>query len=259
MTDRWDDFSKSLAEGSSTRRDSLRLLGAALAGAVLSPLGLGTARGAGKSQAADPCKTICRCSNKRQQDACLAACRSCTGATSRLCGSCGTGVNCYDLAHDVHNCGACGNACLPGPYETAACINGGCAYQCVDGAVRCNGTCTFLDSDPNNCGACGNVCPGFAPYCNQGACSACAPGTVLCGNACVNTYSDPNNCGACGNVCGEATPYCSGGECTDCPPGSAICSGACIDVMWDGNNCGGCGITCQPLEFCSWGLCQGIG
>jgi hypothetical protein len=29
--------------------------------------------------------------------------------------------------------------------------------------------------------------------------------------------------------------------------------------MWDGTNCGGCGITCQPLEFCSWGMCQGIG
>ena len=135
MTNRWDDFSKSLAEESSTRRESLRLLGAALAGAVLSPLGLGTARGAGKPRAADPCKTICRCSNKRQQDACLAACRSCTGATSRLCGSCGTGVNCYDLAHDVNNCGACGNACLPGPYETAACLAGTCVYSCVEGAV----------------------------------------------------------------------------------------------------------------------------
>ena len=118
MTHQWDDFSKSLAEGSTTRRESLRLLGAALAGAVLSPLGLGTARAAKQAHGRqDPCKAICRCSNKRQQDACLAACRSCTGATSRLCGSCGTGVTCSDLAHDVRNCGACGNACLPGPYE----------------------------------------------------------------------------------------------------------------------------------------------
>src|SRR6476619_4908673 len=107
MINRWDDFSKLLAEESSTRRESLRLLGAAVAGAVLSPLALGTARGAGKPRAADPCKTICRCSNKRQQDACLAACRSCTGATSRLCGSCGTGATCADVAQDVRNCGAC--------------------------------------------------------------------------------------------------------------------------------------------------------
>jgi stigma-specific protein Stig1 len=177
MTNRWDDFSKLLAEESSTRRESLRLLGAALAGAVLSPLALGTARGAGKSRAADPCKTICRCSKKTQRDACLAACRSCTGATSRLCGSCGTGVNCYDLAHDVNNCGACGNACLPGPYETAACLSGRCVYSCVEGAVRCNGACTYLDWDPDNCGACGNVCPASAPVCVAGTCSerTCIP------------------------------------------------------------------------------------
>jgi hypothetical protein len=194
MTNRWDDFSKLLAEESSTRRKSLRLLGAALAGAVLSPLGLGTARGGGKPRATDLCKTICRCSNKRQQDACLAACRSCTGATSRLCGACGTGVNCYDLAHDVNNCGACGNACLPGPYETAACLSGRCVYSCVEGAVRCNGACTYLDGDPDNCGACGNVCPASAPVCVAGACSerTCTPycpagwcGGDGCGGACA--------------------------------------------------------------------------
>jgi hypothetical protein len=46
----FDEFSKSLAE-SVPRRESLRRLGAVFAGAVLSPLGLGTAW-AGK---ADPC------------------------------------------------------------------------------------------------------------------------------------------------------------------------------------------------------------
>jgi hypothetical protein len=217
MTNRWDDLSKLLAEESSTRRESLRLLGAALAGAVLSPLALGTARGAGKSRAADPCKTICRCSKKTQQDACLAACRSCTGATSRLCGACGTGFNCYDLAHDVANCGACGNACLPGPYETAACINGRCVNQCVDGAVRCNGTCTFLGSDPGNCGACGNVCPASAPVCVAGACSArtCTPscpagwcGGDGCGGECAcpsGMYCEYN--GWCYDGCTPDHPY----------------------------------------------------
>jgi hypothetical protein len=192
MTHHWDDFSKSLAEGSSTRRESLRLLGAALAGAVLSPLAMRTARGAGKPRAADPCKTICRCSKKMQQDACLKACRSCTGATSRLCGSCGTGVNCYDLAHDVRNCGACGNTCLPGPYEQAACVSGRCVYSCVEGALNCYGRCIPVLSDPNNCGACGNVCGGSMPYCSQGQCTDCAG---------VDFMWDSNNCGACGVVC----------------------------------------------------------
>ncbi len=217
MTHPWDDFSKSIAEGSSTRRESLRLLGAALAGAVLSPLALGTARGAGTSRAADPCKTICRCSNKRQQDACLAACRSCTGATSRLCGSCGTGIICYDLAHDVRNCGACGNACQPGPYETAACLSGRCVYSCVEGAVRCNGACTYLDWDPDNCGACGNVCPASAPVCVAGACSerTCMPycpalwcGGDGCGGACAcpsGMYCESN--GWCYDGCSPDSPY----------------------------------------------------
>jgi hypothetical protein len=43
MTHRWDEFSKSLAEESLPRRESLRRLGLALAGAMLSPLELETA------------------------------------------------------------------------------------------------------------------------------------------------------------------------------------------------------------------------
>ena len=56
MTNHWDEFSKSLAEKSVPRRQSLRLLGAALAGAILSPLGMGTAWAGGR----DPCKDFCR-------------------------------------------------------------------------------------------------------------------------------------------------------------------------------------------------------
>src|ERR1041385_1363804 len=135
MTYQWDDFSKSLAEGSIPRRESLRLFGAALAGALLGPLGAGLAHAAPKpKKGKDPRKAICRCSNRKQQDACLAACQSCTGATSRLCGSCGTGLICTDLANDVGNCGACGNACRPGPYETATCVSGTCVYSCAEGA-----------------------------------------------------------------------------------------------------------------------------
>ena len=213
MTHHWDDFSKSLAEGSSTRRESLRLLGAALAGAVLGPLGLGTAHAAPKPRKGqDPCKSICRCPNKKQQDACLAACRSCTGATSRLCGSCGTGITCDDLANDVRNCGACGNTCQPGRYEVAACVSGACVYSCVEGAVRCNGACTYLASDPNNCGACGNVCPDWAQRCTEGVCDPCTFPYILCGDVCVDPTSDRDHCGGCGVHCGD-TEACIGGFC----------------------------------------------
>jgi hypothetical protein len=70
MTHHWDEFSKSLAEQSVPRRQSLRLLGAALAGALLSPLGLGSAFAATR----DRCKAFCKCRNK-QQRAC-SACRA---------------------------------------------------------------------------------------------------------------------------------------------------------------------------------------
>jgi hypothetical protein len=263
MAHPWDEFSKSLAE-EVPRRESLRRLGAVLAGIVLGPLAAGTARAGGKGKpvrtgpraATDPCKTFCKCRNKAQQNACLAACKACGGDTRGLCGACGS-YYCADLAIDVYNCGACGHVCPPpGPYEYGACVNGRCVYQCVDGAAPCNGTCTFLGSDPDNCGACGNVCPGFAPYCNQGACSVCAPGLAPCGNSCVDLRSDPNNCGACGNICGGAAPYCSSGTCSPCVAGGTFCNGICTNISFDPVNCGGCGIVCAAGEACFGGVCQ---
>src|SRR6187399_1671383 len=56
MTYQWDELSKALADDSLPRRQSLRWLGAALAGAVLSPFGVGAAW-AGKKQ--DPCEAFC--------------------------------------------------------------------------------------------------------------------------------------------------------------------------------------------------------
>jgi hypothetical protein len=288
MTHHWDEFSKSLAEKSVPRRETLRLLGAALAGALLSPLGMGTAWAGGR----DPCKTFCRCSGKSRQDACIAACRACNSDTSRLCGSCATGYVCADLASDVSNCGACGNVCRPGPLEDAACFDGRCVYQCAEGAVRCGGTCTLLEWDPDNCGACGNACPEAAPYCSQGVCSPCQPGLTLCGDSCVDLGSNPDHCGACGNVCGGSTPNCYQGACVGgcqgyCPEGWCggdgcggvcacpagweceqngwcsnpcvfpfiLCDGVCVDPTSNRNHCGGCGVQCAPGEACLGGFC----
>jgi hypothetical protein len=217
MTHQWDEFSKSLAKPL-PRRESMRRLGAAFAGVVLGPFGAATAWARGP----DPCRAFCMCRNKSQQNACLATCRACTGPTQSLCGSCGSYV-CTDLASDFNNCGACGHVCPPpGLYESGACVNGSCVYQCVDGAVRCNGTCTSLNSDPNNCGACGNVCPDTAPYCNLGVCfdPGCAPG---------ETYCDFGNG-----------------------------SGYCADLMWDNFNCGACFYQCSGNEWCAGGYCQSL-
>jgi len=246
----YDEFSKSLA-APVPRRESLRRMGAVFAGAVFSQLGLGTAWGASQ----DPCKTFCaRCSNKTQQSQCLTACQACNGNTARLGGSCGkyvccstascSGV-CSDLRSDP-NCGACGNNCR--------------AY----GESCCGNYCADLANDVENCGKCGTRCNQTGPYeygaCIQGACVYdCVDGAMVCNGTCTPVISDPDNCGACGNVCAEPTPYCNQGVCGDCPPGGAICNGVCIDILWDGNNCGACGHVCQPLEFCSWGACEGSG
>ena len=130
------------------------------------------------------------------------------------------GNYCADLSNDFDNCGGCGAGCAyPGPFEDGACVDGHCSYSCVPGAIDCDGICTSVDSDPDNCGACGNVCPESAPFCDQGVCTM---------NDCV-------------------------------PPFGMMCGGACIDILFDALNCGACGFQCQPLEHCSWGVCEGTG
>ena len=272
MSHQWDEFSKSLAEPV-PRRESLRRLGAVLAGAVLGPLGLQTALASGK----DPCKAFCRCRKGKQQNACLAACRACNNDPGRLCGSCGGYVccgsgrsccgnyECRDLANDVRNCGACNHDCWYGASanEEAACFDGACVYACVEGTADCgDGTCTPLQWDPDNCGACGHVCGDSTPVCDWGTCWDCESfGLTTCSGLCTDVLSDSSNCGACGFACGGAAPYCSNGECIrgdePCPGGGTRCNGVCTNINFDTLNCGGCGIRCSGGETtCSGGVCQ---
>jgi hypothetical protein len=206
MSHHWDEFSKSLAEKSVPRRQSLRLLGAALAGALFSPLGTGIAW----ASRPDPCKSFCRCRNQRQQTACLPACRACGNDTNRLCGTCGSYVCCAE----------------PGPYENGACVDGQCFYWCAPGAVECLGICTSLADDPYNCGACGNVCPASSHYCDGGTCVC--PG-IVCDGQCVDPLSDSLNCGGCGQTC-QVGSVCAGGIC--CDPTVQDCFGSSDPPWW---------------------------
>lgn len=247
MTHPFDEFSKSLAEESVPRRESLRRMGAALIGALIGPLvigaevasaspdsrsrrrpiGRGLRRPGGKPKP-DACTTFCsRCANKSRRNQCLSVCRTCNNDPRRLNGACGRyvccgsgqtycGGSCVDLTNDVNNCGACGNVCGGG----TTCVNGTCTgggNGCSSGQTRCNGTCVNLSSDNNNCGACGNVC--------------------LDGSTCSN------------GVCR------GGGD--DCGFGAARCNGVCINILSDSANCGACGVVCAADEICTFGACTG--
>src|SRR4051794_23816507 len=221
MDNLFDEFSRSLAE-SVPRRESLRRLGAVFAGAVLSPLGVGTAWAGhhARSRQKDPCIAFCKCGTATKQSQCLATCRACNGNTGRIGGSCGNYVCCStascrgvcsDLLHDP-NCGACGNDCR------------------AFGQTCCGGYFAGLATRVFNCGGCGVVCaappPGQVAHCVSGRCEyECAPGTVICNGICTYVANDPNNCGACGNVCGGSTPYCNGGECSECGGDDTLCNG----------------------------------
>ena len=170
MSRNFDEFSKALAENPIPRRESFRLIGAALAGALLSPFGLRTAR----ADPSDTCRALCNQCPRSQRSQCLADCRACTQMGGRLCGSCSSygccaawedccGSYCADLDNDVDNCGACGHACDdPGPDGYAVCIAGTCQYYyCAPGAN--------YDWDSSNCGYCGNVCP-YGTACVWGVC-----------------------------------------------------------------------------------------
>ena len=171
MSHHFDELSKSLADESMPRRDTFRLLGAAVAGALLGPLGVKSALGG----VADPCKAFCNQCPKAQRDQCPAACRSCNQIDGRLCGSCGgftccrdaqtcCSNYCADLSNNVNNCGACGNHCppFPGIEGYAVCNAGACEYRFCSPLTNYNW-------DSNNCGRCGNVCP-QQTACSNGVC-----------------------------------------------------------------------------------------
>src|SRR5262245_43333131 len=199
MTSHWDEFSKSLAEETLPRRESLRRLGIAVTATVLGPLGIAIARG-GKppQQGSGPCKAFCTCQDGAQKNQCLNACKACGNNPARLTGTCGSysccptgqvscGDYCADTANNVYHCGACGKVCAPpGQNEYVECVGGACVYACYDGAVDCNGECAYLGWDPNHCGACGNVCPQTKPHCYDGSCHECEPGLSWCSETCVD-------------------------------------------------------------------------
>ena len=72
---------------------------------------------------------------------------------------------------DPANCGRCGQRCIAGEGETAACIatsGGATCLVCAPGRARCGEVCVDPTADDANCGACGHGCGGQG--CEAGRC-----------------------------------------------------------------------------------------
>lgn len=277
MTNSFDEFSKTLAESSIPRRESLRQLGAVLAGVFGAwTVGSGSAsadawkrdhRRCKKSKRRkDPCVDFCNRCRGSKQTQCISACRACDNDPKRLRGGCGTyiccapgltycGGRCVDFKTDSNNCGSCGRVCSDGQ----TCVNGTCSgggNECDPGLTKCEFACVNLLSDKLNCGSCGNACAA-GTTCVNGTCTSadgCYGGQVKCDGICREISQDPSNCGACGVVCGPGQ-NCVGGVCQDAEGGGG-CPG--VDLMWDGQNCGACGNVCPPQTACANGVCEGL-
>jgi hypothetical protein len=218
----FDHLAKGLAGGGGiSRRQALRSLVGGLAGAMLTSMGLGSARG-------DPP----------------------TG------GSGARGLFCVRCCEDVFGFprprnfsppftpfGQCVVGCLRN--IPAVCLRRVCPSRisshmavCAPGSACCNGECRDLRTDPRNCGACGKVCTIPGDICaGQGR---CCPGDapILCGGFCY-----PNVPGL--RCCGPGFPR--------CPIGQKCCNGACIPGS--STCCTGGGSCPSTAPFCRDGLC----
>lgn len=228
-----------------SRREALRLGGAALAGAA----------------AISPADAIAKLSGRCPKGHLHCAGRCCP--SGEVClppkhkggkHSCGCphrthrcGSKCIDLNNDPHNCGKCGHRCGAGQH----CASGQCI--CSAGMTSCNGGCVNTSADPTNCGACGHNCQS-GEVCDAGQCaSQCASGKTECNGTCVDLKNDANNCGACGTKCCNffAASSCQSGTChiDSCSPDWVNCSGNPLD----GCNCLG---TDCATAMCETSPCQ---
>ncbi len=191
----------------------------------------------------------------------------CAQENSLVDGECITGytqcnVDCFDLANDSANCGACGNACSTGTLCGGGVCGGpidGSADATLDGDARADasdkdrpsfdspvdGTHTDVaEASTGDSSADSNVTPD-APV------DACAP-----------PYETAAHCGDCFTVCSGVNDACKatdgGFACAPlCDPPQFNCSAVCVDRQTDPFNCGVCGKFCAS-NICSGGLCQGV-
>jgi hypothetical protein len=181
---------------------------------------------------------------------------------------------CEKVLGTLDDCGACGDACLPGDHVLeVVCLDGACQVdRCELGYGDCDGNagngCEVLLTSMDNCGGCDVSCG--RESCAGGFCTAavCDPGTADCDrnpdNGCETALDTTTNCVICGKSCefDNASATCESGSCefTRCKTGF----GDCNDDLGDGcetaldteTDCGGCGVSCTITdESCVGGVC----
>jgi hypothetical protein len=229
-----DDLAKGLARGTISRREAVRLVGAALLGGALASVpGFAWAQPERRRvpDSAD-CEAYCTQSFPAgpERAQCLSQ------------GAKGSGP-CYECNVDLGVFPAVGPnfQCPPGSVIDTDPQFENCCHNCADtGGVLCGagGLEEGCFSLQYNCGNGGTFDPS--------TCSCiCPPGTINCGNTngtpgrCVDPLTDSLNCGQCTNAChgrqGQMTP-CVNGVCTElncdsngvsCTDDSQCCSGNC--------------------------------
>jgi hypothetical protein len=133
-----------------------------------------------------------------------------------------------NVAHDINNCGACGNVCTAPANAAPACLNGQCLFNCSSGFHRSDGLC-------------------------------CPSSQENCGGQCTNMGTD-QNCSACGDNCAAYNFTVAGipgsdYHCCVSHPNEHTTVVGCYDFWNSENNCGGCGITCTEGATCIFGVC----
>lgn len=193
-------------------------------------------------------------------------------------------TGCEATLDTVRHCGTCGQSCLAGPHQRAACLAGECVFACVNDAPArrwddCNGDGVSgsagngCESDTraslDHCGACGRACartgrdPDAGVACVGGRCvGACRAGQGDCdgddANGCEADLRSDAHCGACGRAC-VAEARCRGGACCvptfgdACDPSGAPC---CAGLRCANGRCLlDRGEVCRESAQCASGTC----